>query len=82
VLAALGVEGVLAHAGEREPLGTFYALALFGGVMLYLAGQLLFRRRMHNTLSLPRLVTIGVLLAALIVVETTLYAQTRRNLRD
>ena len=104
VLAALGVEGVLAHAGEREPLGAFYALALFGGVMLYLAGQLLFKRRMHNTLSLPRLVTIGVLLAALpaavvlpplaglaglvvilaalIVVETTLYAQARRNLRD
>jgi low temperature requirement protein LtrA len=51
VLAALGVEGVL-------------------------AGQLLFKRRMHNTLSLPRLVTIGVLLAALIVVETTLYSQT------
>ena len=79
VLAALGVEGVL-------------------------AGQLLFKRRMHNTLSLPRLVTIGVLLAALpaavalpplaglaglvlilaalIVVETTLYSQTRRNLRE
>ncbi|HYJ73327.1 MAG TPA: low temperature requirement protein A, partial [Actinomycetota bacterium] len=104
VLAALGVEGVLAHAGEREPLGAFYALALVGGVTLYLAGQLLFKRRMHNTLSLPRLVTIGVLvaalpaavvlpplvglagvvviLAALIVVETTRYAQARRNLRD
>ena len=103
VLAALGIEGVLAHAGEREPLGAFYALALVGGVTLYLAGQLLFKRRMHNTLSLPRLVTIGVLvaalpaavvlpplvglaglvliLAALIVVETTRYAPVRRNLR-
>jgi low temperature requirement protein LtrA len=103
VLAALGVEGVLAHAGDREPLGAFYGLALFGGVMLYLAGQLLFKRRMHNALSLPRLVTIGVLvaalpaavvlpplaglagvvlvLAALIVVETTRYAQIRRDLR-
>jgi low temperature requirement protein LtrA len=103
VLAALGVEGVLAHAGEREPLGAFYALALVGGVTLYLAGQLLFKRRMHNALSLPRLVTIGVLVAALpgavvlpplvglaglvliltalIVVETTRYAQTRRSLR-
>jgi low temperature requirement protein LtrA len=103
VLAALGVEGVLAHAGDREPLGAFYALPLVGGVVLYLAGQLLFKRRMHNALSLPRLVTIGVLLvalpaavlapplaglaglvvilAALIVVETTRYAQTRRNLR-
>ncbi|HEX2372804.1 MAG TPA: hypothetical protein VHO93_02370 [Actinomycetota bacterium] len=58
---------------------------------------------MHNALSLPRLVTIGVLLAALpaavlapplaglagvvvilaalIVVETTRYAQIRRDLR-
>ncbi|HEV2825906.1 MAG TPA: low temperature requirement protein A, partial [Actinomycetota bacterium] len=104
VLAALGVEGVLAHAGDREPLGAFYALPLVGGVVLYLAGQLLFKRRMHNALSLPRLVTICVLLvalpaavlapplvglaglvlilAALIVVETTRYAQTRRSLRS
>jgi low temperature requirement protein LtrA len=55
VLAALGIEGVLAHAGDSEPLGAFYALPLFGGVALYLA--------------------------ALIIVETTRYAQTRRNLR-
>jgi low temperature requirement protein LtrA len=104
VLAALGVEGVLAHAAESEPLGAFYALPLFGGVAVYLAGQLLFKRRMHNTLSLPRLVATGVLLAAvpaavllpplaglaglvlilagLIVVETTRYAQIRRSLRD
>jgi low temperature requirement protein LtrA len=103
VLAALGMEGVLAHAGDREPLGAFYALPLFGGVALYLVGQLLFKRRMHNALSLPRLVAIGVLmaalpaavvlpplvglaglmliLAALIAVETTRYAQLRRNLR-
>jgi low temperature requirement protein LtrA len=104
VLAALGVEGVVAHAGEGKPLGVFYALALFGGVMLYLAGQLLFKRRMHNLLSPPRLAATGVLLAALpaaivlpplaglaglvlilaglIIVETTRYAQTRRNLRN
>jgi low temperature requirement protein LtrA len=103
VLAALGVEGVLAHAGEREPLGAFYALPLFGGVALYLVGQLLFKRRMHRALSLARLVATGVLLAAvpaavalpplvglgglvvilaaLIVVETTRYAQARRSLR-
>jgi ABC-type branched-subunit amino acid transport system permease subunit len=71
--------------------------------VLYLAWQLLFKRRMHNLLSLPRLVATGVLLAALpaavvlpplvglaglalilaalIVVETTRYAQIRRNLR-
>jgi low temperature requirement protein LtrA len=103
VLAALGVEGVLAHAGERQPLGTFYALPLFGGVAVYLAGQVLFKRRMHSTLSVPRLVATGVLVAALpaaavlpplvglaglvlilavlIVVETTRYAQIRRSLR-
>lgn len=103
VLAALGVEGVLAHAGESKPLGDFYALALFGGFALYLAGQLLFKLRMHSALSLPRLVAtcvllaalpaavalpplvgltgLVVILAALIVVETTRYAQARRSLR-
>jgi low temperature requirement protein LtrA len=59
VLAALGVEGVLAHAEEIKPLGAFYAAALFGGVALYLAGHLLFKQRMHTTLSLPRLVASG-----------------------
>jgi low temperature requirement protein LtrA len=104
VLGALGVEGVIAHAGDSKPLGAFYALPLFGGVVVYLAGQLLFKRRMHNVLSRPRLVAAGVLLvalpaavalpplvglaglvlilAALIVVETTRYAPVRRNLRD
>jgi low temperature requirement protein LtrA len=104
VLAALGMEGVLAHAEDTKPLGAFYAAALFGGVALYLAGYLLFKRRMHGALSLPRLVAICVLLAALpaavvlpplvglaglvlilaalIVVETTRYAQTRRSLRN
>jgi ABC-type branched-subunit amino acid transport system permease subunit len=103
VLAALGVEGVLVHAGDSEPLGAFYALPLFGGVALYLAGHLLFKQRMYNALSLPRLVAIGALLAALpaavvlpplaglaglvlilaalIVVETTKYAPVRRSLR-
>jgi low temperature requirement protein LtrA len=64
VLAALGIEGVLAHADEPEPLGAFCASALFGGVALYLAGNVLFKWRMHRTLSLPRLVAIGVLMAA------------------
>ena len=36
-----------------------------GRVALYLAGELLFKQRMHSTLSFPRLVAIGVLLAAL-----------------
>jgi low temperature requirement protein LtrA len=104
VLAALGIEGVLAHAGDGKPLGAFSASALFGGVALYLAGQLLFKRRMHNVLSLPRLVATCVLLAALpaavvlpplvglaglvlilaalVMVETIRYGQTRRSLRN
>jgi len=64
VLVALGVEGVVAHAGESRPLGTFYALSLFGGAALYLAGHLLFERLMHRTSSPPRLVTAGALVAA------------------
>jgi low temperature requirement protein LtrA len=103
VLAALGVEGVLSHAGDSKPLGAFYAVALFGGLALYLAGQLLFMRRLHMTVSPPRLVATILLvaavpagsvlpplaalagavlvLAALVVVETTLYTQFRRSLR-
>jgi low temperature requirement protein LtrA len=65
VLAALGVEGVLAHADDAKPLGGFYAAALFGGFALYLAGHLLFKRRMHSMLSVPRLLTIAALLLVL-----------------
>jgi low temperature requirement protein LtrA len=64
VLTALGVEGVVAHVGEIRPLGAFYALSLFGGAALYLAGHLLFERLMHRTSSLPRLVAAGILVAA------------------
>lgn len=65
MVAALGVEGVLAHAGEREPLGLFYAAALFGGFALYLAGHLLFKRRIHSASSVPRLVALGAFLVLL-----------------
>jgi low temperature requirement protein LtrA len=65
IVAAVGVEGVLAHAGEGEPLGLFFAVALYGGFALYLAGHLLFKQRMYAALSVPRLVTVGVLLLAL-----------------
>ncbi len=103
VLAALGIEGVLAHAGDNKPLGAFYALPLFGGVALYLAGQLLFQApyaqaaepataggdrrapgRRASRRRPPRLVGLAglvLIVAALIVVETTRYAQTRRSLR-
>jgi hypothetical protein len=65
VIAALGVTGVLAHAERTAPLGPFDAAALFGGLALYLAGHLFFKWRMHDALSVPRLVTVCVLLAAL-----------------
>jgi len=64
VLVALGVEGVVAHAGESRPLGAFYALSLFGGAALYLVGHLLFERLMHHAWNRPRLVTAGALVAA------------------
>jgi hypothetical protein len=65
VIAALGVRGVLARAEQTHRLGAFYASALFGGIALYLAGHLLFKQVMHNRLSIPRLITAGVVLAAL-----------------
>ena len=76
--------GVLAHAEDTKPLGGFYGAARFGGVTLYLAGYLLFKQRTHSKLGLPPLAGLAALvliLAALIVVETTRYAQIRRSLR-
>lgn len=32
IVGAVGVEGVLAHAGDGKPLGLFYAAALYGGL--------------------------------------------------
>lgn len=58
------MEGVVAHASESRPLGAFSALSLFGGAALYLAGHLLFERRMHRTSSPLRLVAAGALVAA------------------
>lgn len=63
VLAALGVEEVLAHVGERDGLGLFAAAALHGGVALYLVGHVAFKRRLHGAVSAPRLLT-GVAVAA------------------
>jgi low temperature requirement protein LtrA len=38
VLGALGVEDVIAHVDDTEPMGLFGAAALYGGVSCYLAG--------------------------------------------
>ena len=61
VFAALGVEETLAHVGD--PLGTIPAVALCGGVALYLLGHNAFRLREEGSVSVPRLVVALVCLA-------------------
>jgi len=53
----------LAHVGE--PLGTIPAVALCGGVALYLVGHNAFRLREVGSVSVPRLV-VTILCCALI----------------
>src|ERR687897_2978313 len=65
VFAALGVEETLAHVGE--PLGMIPAVALCGGVALYLLGHNAFRLREEGSVSVPRLV-VTILCLALIPV--------------
>lgn len=64
VVTAVGVEQVLAHATESDELGAFAAGTLFGGVALYIVGQLLFKWRLRMGISIPRLSAVLVLLAA------------------
>jgi low temperature requirement protein LtrA len=61
IFAALGIEQTLAHVGE--PLGTIPAVALCGGVALYLLGHNAFRLRYEGSVSVPRLVVAVVCLA-------------------
>ncbi|WP_344207012.1 low temperature requirement protein A [Nonomuraea bangladeshensis] len=104
IVTGLGVQGVLAHAGEGVALGGFNASVLYGGAALYLGGHVLFGGLMHGVLSLPRLLAIGALLAGLpvaialpplaalagltlvlvvlVAVETTRFAEQRRDLRE
>ena len=65
VLVALGVKKTLAHVGD--PLGTIPAVALCGGVALYLLGHNAFRLRDVGSVSVPRLV-VTILCCALIPV--------------
>ena len=53
VFVAFGVKQTLAHVGE--PLGTIPAVALCGGVALYLLGHSAFRLRDVGSVSVPRL---------------------------
>jgi len=65
VLVALGVKKTLAHVGD--PLEAIPAVALCGGVALYLLGHNAFRLREVGSVSVPRLV-VTVLCCALIPV--------------
>jgi low temperature requirement protein LtrA len=65
IFAALGIEQTLAHVGE--PLGKIPAVALCGGVALYLLGHNAFRLRDEGSVSVPRLV-VAVLCLGLIPV--------------
>jgi low temperature requirement protein LtrA len=67
VFVALGVKKTLAHIGD--PLGTIPAVALCGGVALYLLGHNAFRLRDAGSVSVLRLV-VAALSCALIPVGT------------
>jgi low temperature requirement protein LtrA len=61
VLVALGIKKVLAHVGD--PLAAVPAVALCGGVALYLLGHNAFRLRDAGSFSVPRLVAAATSLA-------------------
>jgi low temperature requirement protein LtrA len=68
IFSALGIEQTLAHVGD--PLATIPAMALCGGVALYLLGHNAFRLREEGTVSVPRLVVALVCLALIGVAVT------------
>jgi low temperature requirement protein LtrA len=61
IFSALGIEQTLAHVGN--PLDTIPAVALCGGIALYLLGHNAFRLREEGSVSIPRLVVTVVCLA-------------------
>ena len=61
IFSALGIEETLAHVWD--PLGTIPAVALCGGIALYLLGHNAFRLRVEGSVSVPRLVVAVVCLA-------------------
>src|ERR671918_337117 len=68
IFAALGIKQTLAHVGD--PLETIPAVALCGGVALYLLGHNAFRLREEGSVSVPRLV-VTILCLALIPVAVS-----------
>src|ERR687896_1674878 len=69
IFLALGIKQTLAHVGD--PLGTIPAVALCGGVALYLLGHNAFRLRDVGSVSVPRLV-VKVLCLALMPVAVSI----------
>ena len=68
ILVALGIKTTLAHVGD--PLGTIPAVALCGGVAIYLLGHNAFRLRDVGSVSVPRFV-VTILCCALIPVAVS-----------
>ena len=71
ILTALGIETVMAHIGDAEPLGWFGAAALAGGVALYQATTVFIWRRMTGRwlvvrLAFATLLLPGIALAAVL----------------
>ncbi len=70
VLLALGLKKVLEYVSDTEhhelsdPLTGVPLVALFGGVTLYLAAHVAFRRRNVGTVNVPRLVVAALLVLA------------------
>ena len=69
IFVALGIKQTLAHVGD--PLEAIPAVALCGGVALYLLGHNAFRLRDVGSVSVPRLV-VTVLCCALIPVAVSI----------
>ena len=69
IFVALGIKQTLAHVGD--PLGTIPAVALCGGVALYLLGHNTFRLRELGSVSVPRVV-VTVLCLALMPVAVSI----------
>lgn len=67
VLAALGLKKTLGHVGD--PLELVPAVALLGGVALYLLAHVVFRWRNVHRFSTPRVVAAALLLALIPVAE-------------
>lgn len=75
IVSAVGDELVIAH--PHESLATAEALTVVGGPLLYLAGHLLFRRRMtgtHSRTRPPAMVALALLLPVAPVVSATALA--------